>query len=217
MRTATLKKKMTKEKNPKFCYKYVFSDPTPLLMSSGTVLGKVLQKNLNALFGRPNISVSYLIILISILRLMITTWVSSCARMSMGKMRQLWKPGARPIPAETWLPSPFSRTNLFSPSKRSSNKMIPYKSSCSSFKKIHKVMKAPTGSVCDKVQWLLTFGVQTALQRLRNNTFGQSPCKRRTDTFLISKRPRTVDGLLMFLSFFFLRINWTGSLSFPSY
>lgn len=78
---------MTKEKNPKFCYKYVFSDPTPLLMSSGTVLGKVLQKNLNALFGRPNISVSYLIILISILRLMITTWVSSCARMSMGKMR----------------------------------------------------------------------------------------------------------------------------------
>ena len=68
-------------------------------------------------------------------------------------------------------------------------------------------MKAPTGSVCDKVQWLLTFGVQKALQRLRNNTFGQSPCKRRTDTFLISKRPRTVDGLLMFLSFFFLRIN----------
>lgn len=43
---------------PKFCYKYVFSDPSPLLMSSGTVLGKVLQENVNELFGQPNISVS---------------------------------------------------------------------------------------------------------------------------------------------------------------
>ena len=56
IRTVTFKKeKNDKKKTPKFCYKYIFSDPSPLLMSSGKVLGKALQKNLNELFGQPNI------------------------------------------------------------------------------------------------------------------------------------------------------------------